>query len=234
MADKNVVFLGGLQAAKEERIYPEDAQFEMPDGTIIKVYRSVIQGADMEALFARHIARYCQAMVFCRPGQRVLDFPCGCGYAAPLFRRFDVFYEGRDADPVTVAYARHIYGAADGRTEFSTDDLCDPQLSTETYDTVACIEGLEHIEMPHQDGLVAAFKKALRPGGTLVVSSPENPDGVSGQSRHNPWHIGELTREDFLALLCRHFPEQDVELVSCRSPLSSGVTTTMLFGICHR
>jgi 2-polyprenyl-3-methyl-5-hydroxy-6-metoxy-1,4-benzoquinol methylase len=226
------ITLGGRKAADEERIYPKDAEFSMPTGERVVVTRSTIAGTDMEALFARHYSRYYPVGLFCRPGQRVLDFPCGPGYAAEIFSPFNVAYEGLDFDPVTVEYARHSYQKAGAR--FALGDLRRPELPEGSYEVIACIEGLEHIEMKYQDALIGAFAAALTPGGVLVVSSPENPSGVSGQSTHNRHHLGELTRTDFLALLHRHFPSEQVELVTAKATLSSGVTTHMFLGICHK
>ncbi len=226
------ITLGGDQSKDEERIYPKDAHFTMPDGIKVSVTRSRIAAADMPQLFARHEGRYFQVGVFCRPGYRVLDFPCGSGYAAALFAPFGVRYEGRDIDTVTVEYARQVYGA--GGAQFGAGDLRKPDLPKEAYEVIGCIEGLEHIEMEHQDALINAFKDALKQGGVLVISSPENPDGRSGASSHNQWHVGELTRDDFMALLRRHFPAEDIELVTCPALLSSGVTTSMFLGICHK
>ena len=55
-----------------------------------------------------------------------------------------------------------------------------PDFADERYNTISCLEGLEHIEQKYQSPLVATFRRALKPGGTLVISSPENPTGKSG------------------------------------------------------
>lgn len=223
--------LGGDKAAHEERIYFKSVEFEL-GSQLVRVTRSKIQDIDMNDLFARHMARYYQVGLFCRPGYRVLDFPCGSGYGSEILSPFMVEYEGLEFDLSTIVYARKAY--ASSSVKFDHGDLRDPRVAYEAYNVIACIEGLEHIAMQHHNHLLATLQAALKPGGVLVISSPENPSGRSGQSGHNPHHRGELTKKDFVALLHRHFPSNQVELVTNRARLSSRVTTTCFYGICHK
>jgi len=225
------IHLGGMQAADEERIYPKDATFTTSTGDLIEVKESFIPDVNMADLFARHKARYYLVGLFCRPSSRVLDFPCGPGYAAEILSSLGVIYEGRDLDPITVEYAQQVYGGQG--VQFGTGDLCSPKLPRNHYDVIGCIEGLEHISMDHQDALITSCRDALKEHGVLVVSSPENLSGVSGQSPDNKWHVGELTKEDFLALLCRHFPTDKVELLTHSAILSTGKRSNIFYGICH-
>lgn len=226
------ILLGGIKATDEERIYPKDADFILPSGERVVVMKSDIPSIDMNDLFARHRARYLLPGLFCRPKKHVLDFPCGPGYAAEVLEPLGIIYHGLDCDPVTVEYARCSYSSPN--TTFGVGDLCAPDLERESYDIIACIEGLEHIKMEYQDHLIETFKKALKSGGVLVVSSPENCSGVSGQSPDNKWHVGELTKKDFVDLLSRHFPSTKVELVTHSAVLSTGKLTNCFYGVCHK
>ena len=71
---------------------------------------------------------------------------------------------------------------ASEHSSFRVGDLCAPNLHDQSYDVIGCIEGLEHIDQQYQSPLVAALAKALKPGGTLVVSSPDNLTGKSGRA----------------------------------------------------
>ncbi|OGN31926.1 MAG: hypothetical protein A3J01_01140 [Candidatus Yanofskybacteria bacterium RIFCSPLOWO2_02_FULL_45_18] len=226
---KSIINRGGNDT---ERLYLLDKEFNIPAGNKVVVKATDIPDIDMADLIARHKGRYYLVGLFCRPKQRVLDFPCGSGYAAEVLRPLGVMYEGLEFDPPTVEYARRVYG--NDATQFNVGNLRHPSLGKERYDNIACIEGLEHIEMEYQDGLIAALKDALKPGSVLVVSSPENPTGSSGKSTHNKFHLGELTRADFLALLHRHFEPRDVELVTYKAHLSTHIFVTCFYGICHK
>jgi len=216
-----------------ERLYLQDLDFDLPTGAKVIVKATNEAGVDMPDLIARHKGRYYLVGLFCRPGLKVLDFPCGSGYAAEILRPLGVKYKGLDLDPYTIEYARRLYGG--GTTQFAVGDLRKPPKGSSCrFDVITCIEGLEHIEMKYQDNLIASLKSALKPGGVLVVSSPENPTGTSGKSVHNEYHLGELTRSDFLALLHRHFHSEEVELITHKNHLSTGVYTACLYGICHK
>jgi len=227
------IHLGGLNAAKEERIYMHDAHFQLNADTDVWVTRSYIHNVHMPSLFARHEARYDLVRFFCRPDMQVLDFPCGTGYAADLLASRNVRYTGLDIDHLALAYAREVYCREDASVTFDTGDLCNPQLPLQHFHVAACIEGLEHIGMDDQDTLIAALRASLKPGGVLIVSSPENPTGASGQSPNNTYHKGDLTQHDFLALLHRHFEADKVEVITTCEVLSTGIRSRCFFGICH-
>jgi 2-polyprenyl-3-methyl-5-hydroxy-6-metoxy-1,4-benzoquinol methylase len=232
MAD--TIHLGGVNT---QRLYLRDFEWTRSTGERVVVKKSLISDDPenierLEDMIARHIARYGLVGLFCRPKYRVLDFPCGSGYAAGFLSEFGVHYEGRELDAVTVEYARQLYGSASAR--FDVGDLTQPRLEAEAYDVIGCIEGLEHIGPTHQRLLLAAFEKALKPEGVLVVSSPENPTGRSGPSLTNKDHAWELTRTDFVELLRQHFAPDRIEIVTHRAVLDPGGLMTCLYGICHK
>lgn len=215
--------------ADQERLYLENFTFAMKDGMQARVVATDIPGINMEDLIARHRARYFLVGVFCRPHHKVLDFPCGSGYGAEVLRPFKVEYEGLDIDEVTIEYAEQIYGRYGGR--FGIGDLCRPRLAMERYDVIGCVEGLEHIELHFQDQLIEAFARALKPGGVLVISTPE-AIGRSGPSSDNPHHLGELTNADFDRLVGSRF--RLVEKLTHSAVLSTGRRATLLYRVCHK
>lgn len=227
---KTNVRRGGRQLA----LYLFDDKFTLDDGTEVIVSKSNIPSASagMQDVIVRHKARYGLVALFCRPGKRLLDFPCGSGYPSILFSELEIIYEGRDFDRATVEYARRHY--RNQHTSFLVDDLRSPNLEENRYNVIGCIEGLEHIEQQAQQPLIESLHAALQPGGTLVVSSPEAP-GKSGPSDTNPEHLWELTRDDFVGMLVGQFGMPNVEVVSQRNiVLTTGVKHTCLYGVCHK
>jgi hypothetical protein len=81
---------------------------------------------------------------------------------------------------------------------------------------------------------VREFAKGLVRGGTLVISSPPPEGGVSGPNPKNPFHLWELTREDFLALLEGSFGKGNVELISQENLLTTGQFLTTYYAVCHK
>ncbi|MBS3161927.1 class I SAM-dependent methyltransferase [Candidatus Woesearchaeota archaeon] len=227
---KRILYLGGKDG---ERLYLNDLKFKMADGTRVRVKKTMIPGKNSKDLIARSKGRYALLGLFSRPGYRVLDFPCGSGYVADFLKEFGIKYEGKECDKITVEYAKRMYGGSN--THFSFGDLCSSKLKIKYYDTIGCIEGLEHIDKEYQEPLIAELYSALKPGGTLIISSPENTEGVSGSSKVNPYHKWELTKNDFLNLLYTKFKSEEVVIVSYKVVLSYGAQlTTCFFGICHK
>lgn len=223
--DDDVVRLGGDDL---EALYLEDADFQLTSGKRVIVRRSAAADANV---VARHKARYYPAGLFCRPGHRMLDFPCGSGYASVIFRPFGVIYEGLDVHEAGVEYARRVYGGQD--VSFDVADLRRPNLSQDRYDVITCIEGIEHIDQQYQAPLIAALHRALRLGGVLIISSPENNTGQSGPNPHNKYHLHELTKADFMTLLTNQFGDR-IEPIHFREVLTDRTVHTCWVVMCHR
>lgn len=228
-----LLFLGGTVSCG--RLYLNDLEFDMSDGRHVIVKKTYkpdgFSGHNMANLIARHKGRYHLLGFFCRPGTRLLDFPCGSGYAAQLLKDQGIVYEGRDFDEPTVEYARRLYGSP--AAEFKFGDLEKPDLGEGGYDLIGCLEGIEHIGQEFQRPAIVSFHRALKPGGVLVVSSPESSTGVSEPGRDNKWHKWELNKEDFLKMLSV-FGEGNVELITLREVLHTGVMSTCFYAICRK
>jgi len=197
----------------EERLY----LYDMPSLGIEKT-----DMPNMADLIARHKARYYLVGFFCRPGMKVLDFPCGSGYGSEVLAPFGIRYEGRDIDDVTLHYCRAKYDGI-----FGHGDLALPHLTADFYDIIACIVGLEHIDEYAQENLIYNFFMALRPGGILVVSTPEKQGETINQ-----YHRHELTNREFYALLEDNFC--DVQVLEHKDTLHNGTQTNLLMGICRK
>jgi 2-polyprenyl-3-methyl-5-hydroxy-6-metoxy-1,4-benzoquinol methylase len=222
-----MIELGGAESDSQ---FFEAVDFVSPSGRRIIVKHQAPTAERLNTI-ARHRARYYPAGLFCRPGRRVLDFPCGSGYSAEIFRAFGVQYHGLDHDEDKVAYAQHVYGA-EGVT-FRTGDLTKPDLRDAWYDVVVCVEGIEHIRSEFQAGLIRALRQSLKSEGVLVISSPENVTGKSGPNPDNKWHVHELNKSDFLSLLTTEFG-QHVEPVHFREELTDGHVHTCWVAVCHK
>ncbi len=96
------------------------------------------------------------------PRGRLLDIPAGEGALAA--RLADAGFQVRACDLYPEIFLPPLI-------EIRAGDLSGtlPYGNAE-FDCVACIEGLEHIENPHQ--AIREFSRVLAPGGHLVVSVP--------------------------------------------------------------
>ena len=208
----------------EERLYLTDLEFFHNDKRVI-VKKTDMPG--IENIIYRHKARYSLVAFYARPGMRVLDFPCGSGYAYDMLKGVD--YEGRDNDEFTIRYAQKHYNNSE--KTFSVDDLTSPHLRNDYYDIIACIEGIEHIELAYQKPAIEKLFKAVKPGGILIVSCPAAPK-KSGPSLTNTYHKGELTKTDFAKLM--EEVDFDPVIITQKDILHNGEEAILLYGICHK
>lgn len=150
-------------------------------------------------LSPEHHARY-RAVAGLAPGRKILDAGCGVGWGSVLLA--DGGAESViavDISPVAIEAARGRDGAE--RVDFRIGDLQDLGLEDDSVDVVVCFEAIEHVYRP-----AAAFdelRRVLRPGGILVISSPNPGVYVSG----NPFHFHEFTSTELESELRERFAE---------------------------
>lgn len=148
-----------------------------------------------------HYHRYLFAADFCR-NRHVLDIACGEGYGCSLLSQVAEHVIGIDVHPETVAYAESTYGSPNIR--FIVSDATQIPLDDDSVDVVASFETIEHFQ--DHEKFISEIARVLRPGGLLIISSP-NRTVYSEQNQHeNPFHVRELDREEFRSALSAHFP----------------------------
>lgn len=99
-------------------------------------------------------------------GARCLDVGCGPGETyAQLIRQRKADYLGVDVSEVAVELARE-----NGLRAEQIDDASVLPFEDNSFDVVICVEVLEHLFSPH--GAVSEIRRVLRPGGTLLASTP--------------------------------------------------------------
>jgi SAM-dependent methyltransferase len=147
-------------------------------------------------LEAEHLARYRWAGALVE-GKRVLDAGCGTGYGSELLAREgagEVVGVDVDADVIDAASRSDSHDAT-----FAVADLRELPADLGEFDVVVCFEVLEHIGEP--EVALDSLASVLRPGGLLVVSSPNRDVYPPG----NPFHEHEFTPEELAEALSARF-----------------------------
>lgn len=134
----------------------------------------------------------------------VLDVACGSGYGGRILRlsgaRFvvgaDVSEEALRAAGTQRVPGLHLVQANVGRLPLPDDCV----------DVVTSFETLEHVDDP--GAMLAELRRVLRPGGTLVLSTPNAlvTRPVNGVPA-NPYHVREFTPLELRAMLDQHFAD---------------------------
>lgn len=124
----------------------------------------------------------------------VLDACCGNGYGAYILAtKALVAVNALDLSPAAVEFARFHYGHE--RINFEVGNLETCYL--DSYDAIVCFEALEHLDATV---VLERFRRALNPGGVLLVSVP-NEENVPFTPGTHPFHLRHYTPAEFERLL---------------------------------
>ncbi|MEJ2384282.1 MAG: class I SAM-dependent methyltransferase [Xanthomonadales bacterium] len=152
-------------------------------------------------IWYEHVHRYVFARAFV-DGLRVLDAACGEGYGSALLAERAASVTGVDISEDAIAHARARYAAAN--LAFEVADGTALPFDDDAFDCVVSFETLEHLH--DQKGLLGEFRRVLKPGGFLLISTPDKAVYTDRQQNDNAFHVAELYRGEFEDLLGDYFP----------------------------
>ena len=145
--------------------------------------------------FRRHEAAYLHLAPHCAQAV-VLDAGCGEGYGAALLA-------STARRVIALDYDRHTTGHVVRRyPELRTvrGNLATLPLASSSLDVVACLQVIEHLW--DQPGFLAECLRVLRPGGRLLVTTPNRLTFSPGRDTPlNPFHSRELAPPELDTLL---------------------------------
>jgi SAM-dependent methyltransferase len=164
--------------------------------------------SDGRLLYTRHVFAYEEAVRRLSFRDSVLDIGCGEGYGAALLAAKVASVDGVDVHTSVVAHAARAYGAANCR--FHVYDGSRLPFPTGTFDAVVSFQVVEHIV--DADGFVEDAARVLRPGGHLILTTPNRTLRLApGERPWNRYHVREYAAEELQALLARHFSRVEIE-----------------------
>jgi SAM-dependent methyltransferase len=148
-----------------------------------------------QKMYQEHVARYAFAAQLVR-GQDVLDVGCGVGYGSQWLAKSGAkSVLGIDIAKDAIGHAKKNYFHP--AVSFRIQDATTIDFVGE-FDVVTCFEFIEHIG--EQRVVLDAIRKALRPNGQLVISTPRPLD-----DKRTHFHIHELEYEELNRLLAERF-----------------------------
>ncbi len=167
---------------------------------------------------ARHLSRHCT----------VLDVACGEGYGAAMVAENADRVVGVDISVDAIHHAHRHY-SHQANLEFITASCDCLPFPDASFDLAISFETIEHIEA--QQAFIAELARVLRPGGVLILSSPNKRLYSDAHDYHNEFHVRELYRNELEDLLRETFPYrswlgQKLMFHSAIWPESQTVTST--------
>lgn len=156
----------------------------------------------MREIWYEHFHRYALAVRWCED-QHTLDAACGEGYGSALLSRSASKVEGVDISEEAIKHAQGRYGHLDN-VNYQVADCTRLPFADDEFDRVVSFETLEHLQA--HDELLTEFRRVLKPGGLLILSSPDKAIYTDELKTDNEYHIRELYRDELESLLGRYFP----------------------------
>ena len=150
-----------------------------------------------QKMYQEHLARYAFAAQLAE-GRDVLDLACGVGYGSQWLAKSgakSVLGIDLAADAIEHAKKNYFHPSVSYRVEDATAMEYEQQ-----FDLIACFEFIEHID--EQAKVLDGIKRALRPNGTLIISTPRPLD-----TKRTDFHVHELDFEELRALLAERFAD---------------------------
>jgi SAM-dependent methyltransferase/tetratricopeptide (TPR) repeat protein len=149
-----------------------------------------------------HVHRYCFARLFCR-GKDVIDVASGEGYGSALLAQVAKRVIGIDCASDAVEHATATYRRRN--LSFILGGADQLPLARHSVDIAVSFETIEHLY--EHERFLAEIRRVLRPDGLLVISSPDSEVYSYPGSEVNPFHVRELSADEFKAALRAVFPQ---------------------------
>jgi SAM-dependent methyltransferase len=167
-----------------------------PDNALPLTGERTIPGlAEENYWFRRHEVVYQRLADRCA-GRDVLEAGCGEGYGADLIADVARSVFGLDYDEATVAHVRARYP----RVDIRHGNLAELPLEDGAVDVVVNFQVIEHLW--DQAQFVAECHRVLRPGGRILISTPNRITFSPGRDTPlNPFHTRELNAAELSELL---------------------------------
>ncbi len=166
---------------------------------------------------SEHYHRYLFALRYC-VDKDVLDVASGEGYGTVCLSQVARSVVGVDASAEAVSFANSNY--LTDRVSFKCGRAQELPIESQSVDIVVSFETLEHFAEHELFG--EEIRRVLRPGGLLIISSPNRTVYTEQADYHNEFHVRELDREQFLTFLKAHF--ENVALLSQRPLVGSVIS----------
>ncbi len=161
--------------------------------------------------WGEHVHRYNEAMAHINPDDTVLDIACGTGFGTNIIAssiRGQV--TGGDIAPDAIEECRKLWKR--DNIQFKVLDGTRLGFPDQYFDKIVSFETIEHTGKYTE--MITEFSRVLKPGGKLILSTPNRDVLSPGGVIVNPYHVQEFTVPQLKDILEASFPY--VELMGQR------------------
>lgn len=152
-----------------------------------------------------HLHRY-KAVAEIVKDKYVLDAACGTGYGSHLLSHFAKKVTGIDLSQDAIDYAISHY--SNSNLEYRQMSITDIGLEDQSVDAIVSFETIEHVAQECQIQFLNQVVRVLKKSGVFIVSTPNDQmmRDISFGAYTNEFHLCELSENEFVQLLQKHFP----------------------------
>lgn len=169
-------------------------------------------------IYTMHAASYGFVENMCSE-RRVLDLGCGSGYGAMRLAKIASEVHGVDVAEDAISYAKDRFKSKN--LYFHRIDPSEQlPFADASFDVVLSFQVIEHVS--DEDGYLREARRLLKPGGTLVVITPDRKNRLlPGQKPWNRWHLREYDMSTLVKLISRHFTVKQTLQMGARWEIAS-------------
>lgn len=152
-----------------------------------------------------HHHRYIVAADLCH-GKKVLDVASGEGYGSAFLATVAASVTGVDVSEETILFAQQKYSL--DNLQYIQGSAAALPFEDNSFDVVVSFETIEHLT--EQEAMMDELARVLRPEGLLIISSPDKLEYTDVPQHENEYHVKELYRREFEALIEKRFSNYTV------------------------
>lgn len=148
-----------------------------------------------------HLHRYFLAKEYAKD-KIVLDIASGEGYGTVMLAEIAEYAYGVDISAEAVTHSRQKYADLNN-IEFLEGSCASIPLPDASVDFICSFETIEHHDQ-HRE-MMQEVVRVLKPDGVFMISSPDKYVYSESVNYKNPFHVKELYRHEFEALIRTYF-----------------------------
>lgn len=146
---------------------------------------------------------------------KTLDAPCGNGYGTSILSGKNKDTIGLDIDPDKIEACQGFYP----KCEYIQGNMLNTVFSDNEFKNVVAIEGIEHL--PDVEAYLIEVERILAKNGRFICSTANVE--MHGMGHPKSKHLHAWNRDQFVAILSRHFEVMKVEPIDCGRGITSWI-----------